>query len=60
MKRLTAGIARWIVDTSQTAREAWYRLTDRFYGENVQGATAIANQLQELKRPPRLWNLFTC
>ena len=51
MKRLTAGIARGIVDTSKTAGEAWYRLTDRFYGRNVQGATAIASQLQELKRP---------
>ena len=40
MKRLTAGIAREIVDTSRTAGEAWYRLTDRFYGMNVQGATA--------------------
>ena len=50
MKRLTAGIAREIVDTSKTAGEAWYRLTDRFYGRNVQGAT-IASQLQELKRP---------
>ena len=28
MKRLTAGIAREIVDTSKTAGEAWYRLTD--------------------------------
>ena len=50
MKRLTAGIAREIVDTLKTAGEAWYRLTDRFYGRNVQGATAIASQLQELKR----------
>ena len=31
MKRLTAGIAREIVDTSETAGEAWYRLTDQFY-----------------------------
>ena len=30
MKRLTAGIAREIVDTSKTAGEAWYRLTNRF------------------------------
>ena len=30
MKRLTAGIAREIVDTSKTAGEAWYRLTDLF------------------------------
>ena len=43
MKRLTPGIAREIVDTSKTAGEAWYRLTDRFYGRNVQGATAIAS-----------------
>ena len=50
MKRLTAGIAREIVDTSKTAGEAWYRLTDWFYGRNVQGATAIA----------RLRNLSTC
>ena len=35
MKRLTAGIAREIVDTSKTAGEAWYRLTDWFYGRNV-------------------------
>ena len=35
MKRLTAGIAREIVDTSKIAREAWYRLTDQFYGRNV-------------------------
>ena len=40
MKRLKAGIAREIVGTSRTAGEAWYRLTDRFYGMNVQGATA--------------------
>ena len=52
MKRFTAGIAREIVDTSKTAGEAWYRLTDRFYGRNVQGAS--------LSDPPRLRNLFTC
>ena len=46
MKRLTADIAREIVDTSKTAGEAWYRLTDQFYGRNVQGATAIASQLR--------------
>ena len=50
MKRLTAGIAREIVDTSKTTGEAWYRLTDRFYGRIVQGATFIASQLQEKKR----------
>ena len=46
MKRLT----RENVDTSKTAGEAWYGLADRFYGRNVQGATAITNQLQKLKR----------
>ena len=60
MKRLTAGIARELVDTSKRAGEAWYRLTDRFHGRNVQGATALASQLQELKRSTRLQNLFTC
>ena len=61
MKRLTAGVARETVDTSHTAGGALYRLTDRFYGRNVQGATAIARRLQELKRDlPRLQNLFTC
>ena len=58
MKRLKAGIARETVDTSKTAREAWYRLTDRFYGGNVQGATAIASQLQELKRPTQITESF--
>ena len=58
MKRLTAGIAREIVDTSKTAGEAWYRLTDRFHGRNVQGATAIASQLQELKRPTQIAESF--
>ena len=58
MKSLTAGIAREIVDTSKTAGEAWYRLTDRFYGRNVQGATAIASQLQELKRPTQIAESF--
>ena len=58
MKRLTVGIAREIVDTSKTAGEAWYRLTDRFYGRNVQGATAIASQLQELKRPTQIAESF--
>ena len=58
MKRLTAGIAREIVDSSKTAGEAWYRLTDRFYGRNVQGATAIASQLQELKRPTQIAESF--
>ena len=59
MKRLTAGVARETVDTSHTAGGALYRLTDRFYGRNVQGATAIARRLQELKRDlPRLQNLF--
>ena len=58
MKRLTAGIAREIVDTSKSAGEAWYRLTDRFYGRNVQGATAIASQLQELKRPTQIAESF--
>ena len=58
MKRLTAGIAREIVDTSKTAGEAWYRLTDGFYGRNVQGATAITSQLQELKRPTQIAESF--
>ena len=58
MKSLTAGIAREIVDTSKTAGEAWYRLTDRFYGRNVQGATAIACQLQVLKRPTQIAESF--
>ena len=58
MKRLTAGIDREIVDTSKTAGEAWHRLTDRFYGRNVQGATAIASQLQELKRPTQIAESF--
>ena len=58
MKRLTAGIAREIVDTSKTAGEAWYRLTDRFYERNVQGATAIASQLQVLKRPAHVAESF--
>ena len=48
MKRLTAGTDREIVDNSKTAGEARCRLTDRFYGRNVHGATAIASQLQEL------------
>ena len=58
VKRFTAGIAREIVDTSKTAGEAWYRLTERFYGRNVQGATAIASQLQELKRPTQITESF--
>ena len=58
MKRLTAGIAREIVDTSKSAGEAWYRLTDRFYRRKVQGATAIASQLQELKRPTQIAESF--
>ena len=58
MKRLTAGTAREIVDTSKSAGEAWYRLTDRFYGRNVQGATTIASQLQELKRPTQIAESF--
>ena len=61
MKRLTAGIARETVDTSKIAGEAWYRLTDWFYGRNVQGATAIASQLHELKRPTQIAeSLSTC
>ena len=59
MKRLTAGVAREIVDISKTAVEAWYRLTDRFYGRNVPGATAFANQLQELKRPTQIAEPFS-
>ena len=55
MKKLTAGIAREIVDTSKTAGEPWYRLTDRFYGRSVQGATS-----KNLSDLPRLQNLFTC
>ena len=58
MKRLTAGITPEVVDTYKTAGEAWYRLTDRFYGRNVQGATAIASQLQELKRPTQIAKSF--
>ena len=57
MKRFTTGIAREIVDTSKTAGEAWYRPPDRFYGRNV-GATAIASQLQELKRPTQIAESF--
>ena len=58
MKRLTGGIAREVVSTSKTAGEAWYRLIDRFHGRNVQGATAIASQLQELKRPTQIAESF--
>ena len=54
MKRLT----RENVDTSKTAGEAWYGLVDRFYGRNVQGATAIASQLQKLKRPTQVAEPF--
>ena len=54
MKRITTGVAREIVDTSKTAAEAWYRLTDLFYGRNVQGATATASELLELKRPTQI------
>ena len=57
-ERLAADIARESVDTSKTAGEAWYRLTDRFYGRNVQGATAIASQLQELKRTTQIAESF--
>ena len=46
------------MDTSKTAWEAWYRLTDRFYGKNAQGANAIACQLQELKRPTQTAESF--
>ena len=52
MKRLTAGIDREIVDTSKTAGGAW------LYGRNVQGATAVASQLQELKRPTQIAESF--
>ena len=58
MKRVTAGIAREIVDTSKTAGEAWCRVTDRFYGKNVQGATATAGQFQELKRLSQIAESF--
>ena len=58
MKRFTGGIAREIVDTSKTAEEAWYRLTDRFCGRNVQGATAIASQLQELTQIAESFHLL--
>ena len=58
MKRHTAGIAREIVDTSKTAGEAWYKLTDQFCGRNLQDATAIASQLQELKRPTQIAESF--
>ena len=59
MKRLTAGSGREIVDTSKTAGPL-YRLTDRFYGKNVQGATAIASQVPELKRPTQIAEFFHC
>ena len=58
MKRLTAGTAREIVDTSKTAGEARYRLTDWFYGRNVQGANANASQLQQKKRPTQIAESF--
>ena len=58
VKRHTAGTVREIVDTSKTAGEARYRLTDRFNGRNVQGATAIANQLQEVRRPTQIAESF--
>ena len=41
MKRLTAGIAREIVDTSKTAGEALYRLTDRFYDRHCQSTPRV-------------------
>ena len=34
------------------------RLTNPLYGRNVQGATAIASQLQELKRPTQIAESF--
>ena len=58
MKSPIAGIAREIVDTSKTAGEAWYRVTDWFFGKNVQGATATASQLQELKRLSQIAESF--
>ena len=58
MKRLIAGVAREIVDTSRTAGEAWCRLTDRFHGRNVQGSTAVASQLQVWKRPTQIAESF--
>ena len=53
-------LAMKTLDTSKTAGEVRYRLTDRFYGRNVQGATAIASQLQELKRPTQIAESFHC
>ena len=58
MKRLTAGNRSRDCGHLQDSSEAWYRLTDRFYGRNVQGATAIASQLQELKRPTQIAESF--
>ena len=59
MKRLRAGIAHEIVDTSKTAGELGTDSPTGFTeGRNVQGATAIASQLQELKRPTQIAESF--
>lgn len=58
LKRLTGGVQRGIVDTSHSTAEAWFRLAARSYGRSAQGATAIATQLQELKRPSGMGDSF--
>lgn len=50
LKLLTGGVPRDIVDTSHSAAEAWFRLTARFYGRNVHGATAIATRTASVSR----------
>ena len=54
LKRLTSGTSRDIVDTSKSAGEAWYRLKDKFHSRTAQGATAIATQMTEIKRPTNI------
>ena len=50
LKTITKGEAREVIDTSNEAGEAWFRLHDRFYSKTLIGATSTATRLQELRR----------
>ena len=45
LKTITKGEAREVIDTSNEAGEAWFRLHDRFFSKTVIGATSIATRL---------------
>ena len=51
LRHVTEGEAREMVDAAVCAGEWWFRMSERFSSKTIQGATAVANMIQESERP---------